>query len=241
MTADDQSSPATTGRFLLRSVQLGTLATVMREGDGAPYASLVPLATDHDGRPILLISDLADHTKNVKADDRVSMLLNGSEGHEDPLAGARLTLQGRLSRSQDPAELRRRYLARHPSASLYADFGDFGFYRLDIEKAHLVAGFGRIHWIDGEKLLVDPPAELVASDADVIAHMNEDHNDAVQLYANRLLDRDGDSWIMTGVDVEGADLRMKDQVARISFNNNVNNSTDVRKELVSLVNKARLS
>ena len=238
MKADDQPSPATTGRFLLRSVQLGTLATLMRGGDGAPYASLVPIATDHDGSPIILISDLADHTKNVKEDDRVSILLNGSEGHEDPLAGARLTLQGRLSRHQDP-ELRRRYLARHPSASLYADFGDFGFYQLDIDKAHLVAGFGRIHWIDGQELLVNPPAELVAADADVIAHMNEDHLDAVQLYANKLLDRDGDGWIMTGVDVEGADLRLKDQIARLPFNTKVNNSTDVRKELVTLVNKAR--
>lgn len=238
MTADDQTSPAAAGRFLLRSVQLGALATLMLDKSGAPYASLVPVATDHDGSPILLISDLADHTKNVKADDRVSLLLNGSEGHDDPLAGARLTLQGQLTRQEDP-ELRRRYLARHPAASLYADFGDFGFYRLHVEKAHLVAGFGRIHWIDGAELLVDPPAELVASDGDVIAHMNEDHQDAVQLYANKLLDLNGDGWVMTGIDVEGADLRMKDQVARLTFNNTVNDSTNVRKELVSLVNQAR--
>jgi putative heme iron utilization protein len=238
MTADDHPSPATTGRFLLRSVPLGALATVMRDGGGAPYASLVPVATDHDGAPILLMSDLADHTKNVHEDDRASLLLNGSEGHEDPLAGARLTLQGRLTRNDDQ-ELRRRYLARHPAASLYADFGDFGFYRLTIEKAHLVAGFGRIHWIEGADLLVTPPDGLSASEVDIVAHMNQDHADAVQLYARALLGRDGEGWIMTGVDAEGADLRMKSQVARLSFDNIVKKSTDVRRELVSLVKQAR--
>ena len=237
---DDQPSPAADGRFLLRSVALGTLATVMRGGEGAPYASLASVATDHDGSPILLISDLADHTKNVKEDDRVSLLLNGSEGHDDPLAGARLTLQGRLTRKDDP-ELRRRYLSRHPASAFYADFGDFGFYHFGIEKAHLVAGFGRIAWIDGGDLLVSPSDALAASDADVVAHMNEDHLDAIQLYANRLLGLEGDDWLMTGIDVEGADLRRGNQVARLTFDNIVNNSTDVRNELVSLVNKSRAS
>ncbi len=238
MTVDDQSSPAATGRFLLRSVPLGMLATVMRDTCGAPYASLTPVATDHDGSPLLLISDLADHTKNIREDNRISLLLNGSEGLEDPLAGARLTLQGQLARQDDP-ELRRRYLARHPAASLYADFGDFGFYRLEIEKAHLVAGFGRIHWMDGDELRVAPADDLTTADADIIAHMNEDHRDAVQLYATKLLGRDGDDWIMTGIDAEGADLRAKSQVTRLTFDTIVNNSTDVRKVLISLVNKAR--
>ncbi|MGI9450426.1 MAG: HugZ family protein [Geminicoccaceae bacterium] len=238
MTADDQSSPATTGRFLLRSVQLGALATVMRDSGGAPYASLVSVATDHDGAPILLISDLADHTKNIREDNRVSLLLNGSEGLADPLAGARLTVQGTLAR-QDDQELRRRYLARHPKASFYADFKDFGFYRLDVEKAHLVAGFGRIHWLPRNDLLISPPDALIACDADVVAHMNDDHSDAVQLYASKLLGQDGDDWLMTGIDAEGADLRNNSQVARLTFDNKVNNSTDVRNELIRSVNIAR--
>lgn len=214
------------------------LATVMRNTNGAPYASLVPVATNHDGAPIILISDLADHTKNIREDDRVSLLLNGSEGHDDPLAGARLTLQGKLGRKDD-AELRRRYLARHPAAALYADFNDFGFYLMEIEKAHLVAGFGRIHWIEGDDLRITTEDALSAADADIVAHMNDDHLDAVQLYANKLLDRDGDGWIMTGIDTEGADLRSRDQVARLIFDNKVNNSTEVRNELVRLVNQAR--
>jgi len=238
MTVDDRPSPATTGRFLLRSVQQGALATVMRDSGGAPYVSLVSVATDHDGAPILLISDLADHTKNIRDDERVSLLLNGSEGLEDPLAGARLTLQGKIAR-RDDQELRRRYLARHPQASVYADFNDFGFYRLDIEKVHLVAGFGRIHWLKADDLLIIAPDALIACDEDVVAHMNEDHSDAVQLYASKLLHRGGDGWLMTGIDMEGADLRNTSQVVRLTFGDKVNNSTDVRKELVKLVNKAR--
>jgi len=212
----------------------------MRGGDGAPYASLTSVATNHDGAPILLISDLADHTKNIKEDSRISLLLNGSEGHDDPLAGARLTLQGRLNR-QDDGELRRRYLARHPSASMYADFNDFGFYLMEIDKAHLVAGFGRIHWLRSDDVLIVPSDELVAADSDIVTHMNDDHLDAIQLYANKLLGQDGEGWIMTGTDSEGIDLRRKDKVIRLKFDNIVKNSTAVRKELVRLVKKARES
>lgn len=240
MTAHDGTPPAETARHIVRSVPLGTLATVMRETGGAPYASLVSVATAHDGTPILLISDLADHTRNVARDDRVSLLLNGSEGHEDPLAGERLTLQGRLMRSDDPV-IRRRYLTRHPKAAMYADFSDFGFHHLTIDKAHLVAGFGRIHWMEGSALVVNPPKALIDAEADIVTHMNEDHRDAIQLYAARLLGRDGGDWLMTGVDVEGCDLRRQDQVARLAFERPVQDSTDVRKQLVTLVNKARNS
>lgn len=238
MTEDQPTRPETTIRHLIRSVAEGGLATVMRDGEGAPYASLVMVATDHDGAPVMLLSDLADHTKNLMRDDRVSLLLNGSREFTDPLAGERVTLQGRLRRSDD-AGARRRYLARHPQAETYVDFADFGFYRLELDKAHLVAGFGRIHWVPGEALMVAPTAELVACEVDVLDHMNQDHRDAIQLCANVLLGRDGDGWVMTGVDVEGADLRRGGEVARLTFDRPVTNGTDVRRELLNLVNRAK--
>ena len=108
-----------------------------------------------------------------------------------------------------------------------------------IEKAHLVAGFGRIHWIDGKDLTVTPPEALVAAEADIVEHMNDDHADAVQLYATRLLGLADGAWRMTGVDCEGADLRKDDSVARLPFEGEITDSTDVRKELIRLVNKAR--
>ena len=238
MTDDHRPGIAAAARHLMRSAPIGSLATVMRDANGAPYASLVAVATDHDGSPILLLSDLADHTKNLKADDRISLLLAGHERHEDPLAGERLSLLGRLARSDAPG-LRQRYLARHPRAAHYAAFGDFSFYRMAVDRAHLVAGFGRIHWIEGEHLRVSPSERLVAAEADIVAHMNDDHADAVQLYASRLLGRDDGDWRMTGVDCEGADLRSGDQVVRLPFGGLVKDGTDVRKELVRLVNKAR--
>ena len=236
MTDDDRTGVS--ARHLLRSAPAGCLATVMREGDGAPYASLVAVASDHDGAPILLLSDLADHTKNAKKDDRISLLLTGGEAHEDPFAGARLSLLGRLERSEADG-VRTRYLARHPRASLYADFADFGFYRVAVDRGHLIAGFGRIDWIAGDALRVQPSSRLVAAEPDIVAHMNDDHADAVRLYATGLLGREDGAWRMTGVDSEGADLRCGDQVARLPFGCTVNDGTDVRKELIRLVNKVR--
>ena len=238
MTDDDLGCPGQAARHLLRSTPFGALATVMREANGAPYASMASIATDLDGAPILLLSDLADHTKNLTLDDRVSLLLIGQGLDEDPMAGERLTLQGRLSRNTAP-QCRQRYLARHPKAALYADFADFGFYLMTIERAHLVAGFGNIHWMAGSRLTIDPPPALAKAEHGVINHMNEDHADAILLYATRLLRRSEGAWRITGVDGEGADLRCQDRVARLPFDGIVANGTDVRKEFVRLVNKAR--
>ncbi|MGI9485102.1 MAG: HugZ family protein [Geminicoccaceae bacterium] len=238
MTDDDRSRINLTARHLLRAAPAGSLATVMRESDGAPYASMVATATDHDGAPILLLSDLADHSKNLKSDDRISLLLTGSKAHEDPLAGERLSLIGSLTRSDAPG-LRQRYLARHQRAAGYAEFADFGFYHMAVDRAHLIAGFGRIQWIEGKDLRIEPSEQLVAAEMDIVAHMNDDHADAVQLYATALLGRGDGDWRMTGVDGEGADLRFQEQVARLPFGSRVADSTGVRKELIRLVNKAR--
>lgn len=238
MTDDDLKAIGQAARQLMRGAAVGSLATVMREAAGAPYASLVATATDHSGAPILLISDLADHTKNLKRDERVSLLLTGDLEREDPLSGERLSLQGTLARDDDP-HLRTRYLARHPGAALYADFGDFGFYRMTVERGHLVAGFGRIHWIDGKALTIPPATQLIEDEAGIVEHMNEDHADALELYATGLLSEINGSWRMTGVDCEGIDLRLDARVARLPFGCRVENGTDVRKELIRLVNKAR--
>src|SRR3954451_17231030 len=145
------STPAATARALLRSRDRATLATSLA---GAPYASLVLAATAADGAPLLLISDLAQHTINIAGDDRMALLFDGTGDLDEPLTGPRVTVLGRAERNTDDA-LRARYLARHPSAALYAGFADFHLYRVAVERAHLVAGFGRIHWIAAEDLL--PP------------------------------------------------------------------------------------
>ena len=204
--ACDAREIGTSIRRLMRRCQRAGLGTL--EASGAPYASLVMVALDQDAAPLLYLSDLADHTRNLKADPRVSLLFDGTLELAIPLAGERATVQGRIAPVAD-ARLLRRYVARQPDAEAYAGFRDFNLYRVAVERAHQVAGFGRIHWVAGEAVTLDRDAvgTLPDAEAGVLAHMNQDHADAVQLYAQRLLGRAGDGWRMTGIDPDGCDLR----------------------------------
>ena len=246
MTAQESSdSPGTIARRVMRAQDRATLATLARPelpDAGAPYASLVLVALDHDASPILLISTLADHTRNIAADPRVSLLFDGTAGLDEPLTGPRVSVQGRAVPTDDQHH-RARFLARHPSAAMYAGFKDFAFYRVEVARAHLVAGFGRIHWIEARDLLFDARrmAALADSEAAIVRHMNEDHADAVDLYAVVLLGRTGEGWQMTGVDPEGADLRHGGDVARLPFDKPVRDAETARAELVRLVKRARQS
>jgi len=141
--------PARQAMAVMQSADRASLATSQ---SGWPFASLVLSALDADGTPLLLISDLAEHAKNIAAEPRVSLLFDGTAGLADPLTGPRVTVLGEAKRSEEPQALRR-FLARHPSAELYAGFKDFHLYRVEVARAHLVAGFGRIHWIEAPELL----------------------------------------------------------------------------------------
>jgi len=216
-------SAAALCRRLVRSAERATLATVAGRGKGGaggpwPYASLVLTACGHDASPLLLVSDLADHTRNLRADPRVSLLFDGTAGLKEPLTGPRLSLQGEARASDDPALLAR-YLRRHPSAEAYAGFRDFHLFRVRPVRAHLVAGFGRIEWLEAADLLFDagPAAELIAAEADIVEDMNTGHADALDLIASRLLGRQGPNWRMTGIDPEGMDLRRGGTLARLDF------------------------
>lgn len=132
-------------RRVVRACRKAVLSTLLAE-DGAPYGSLVTVALDHDLSPILLLSALSDHSRNIAADARVSLLFDGTDGHPNPQTGPRLTLMGRVEKTSDP-RLRARFLARHPGAALYADFADFSFWRVVADRAHFVGGFGRAVWL----------------------------------------------------------------------------------------------
>ena len=226
-------------RDLVRGLDRAALATALPVENGAwPYASLVLVAVDHDLSPILLLSDLAEHTKAIAADGRVSLLFDGTQGLEQPLTGPRVTLVGRAERTADE-RLGRRFLARHPDAGMYAGFKDFSFYRVVVERAHLVAGFGKIRWLNAAELALPVPAGLAESEDGIVRHMNEDHADAVQLYAGKLLGLAGSDWRMTGIDAEGVDLRRAGHVARLAFDTPLSAASEARKVLVALVGKAR--
>jgi hypothetical protein len=236
-----QDTPGRVARRVIREQDRAALATLARgaaPGAGHPYASLVLVAVDHDASPLLLISRLAEHTQNIAADPRVSLLFDGTGGLAEPLTGPRVSLQGRAEATTAPHH-RTRFLARHPGATLYADFKDFAFYRVGVERAHLVAGFGKIHWLEARDVLTDAASALLEREADIVAHMNQDHAEAVQLYATKLLGRAGESWTMTGVDPEGCDLRRGGEVARLWFDAPVHDADAARAELVRQVKRAR--
>lgn len=226
-------------RSLVRGADRATLATAMPK-EGWPYASLVMIACDHEANPLLMISELAEHTQNILSEDRVSLLVDGTAGLENPLTGVRVTLVGRAAKC-DLSDLAARYIARHPDAAMYSEFADFALYRVAVERVHTVAGFGAIHWIDADDFRMAPSSadELREAEADIVSHMNDDHNDAVQLYATVLAGRNGHGWTMTGVDPEGVDLRRGGAVARVDFEQPVINAEQARAALVKLVHKAR--
>jgi putative heme iron utilization protein len=229
-------------KLLLRTVRAGMLATLSAAA-GPPFASLVTVAALPSGKPILLMSQLAAHTRHLAADPRLSLLLPRF-GQGDPLAHPRLTLIGQAVRASEPdirAALRTRFLARHPKAELYADFGDFSFWHIDIEQAHLNGGFARARNFTGAELATDITAasELLAEEAGALAHLNADHADALNKMARAFAGAPDLAWQATGLDPEGLDLAFEDETARVVFPRPIATPNELRMVLVDLAKQAR--
>ena len=233
--------PSRLARSLLRRSRQGALATLMAESHD-PYCSLVNIASHYDASPILLISRLALHTRNILADNRVSLMLDERVAG-DPLEGARIMLAGRAEETTgEQAEiLRQRYLSAHPSAQVFVDFKDFSFFRIAPSGAHLVAGFGRIIDLAPTQFLTDigDAGGLLEAEQGAVEHMNEDHREAMNLYATRLLGADSADWACTGCDPDGMDMQAGNSTLRLDFPERVTNGTELRKMLVRLAGEAR--
>ena len=234
-------NPVKLARSLLRRSRQGALATLMA-GSGDPYCSLVNVASHADGSPILLISQLALHTRNILGDARVSLMLD-ERAAGDPLEGARIMLAGRAepAGAEDAAGLRRRYLNAHPSAQAFVEFKDFSLFRIRPSAAHLVAGFGRIVDLQPAQFLTDlsDATALLEAEQGAVEHMNTDHRDAMGLYATRLLAAAPADWHCTGCDPDGIDMQADDKTLRLDFPERVTNGNELRKMLVKLVGEAR--
>lgn len=226
-------------RAIIRRALKASLATIHRE-TGYPYASLVTIATLMDGTPLTLISSLAEHTRNIEADPRASLLFDETGGLGDPLEGARVSVAGKMAKIEDE-QARRRFLGRHPSAQMYAGFADFAFYAMRMEGAHFVGGFGRIADIPSDRLVTDvsDAGRLIEAEPDIVAHMNEDHADAVSLYATRLLGAEGGDWKLVACDPDGCDLVCGEKGLRLDFPCRVTSPQLARKALVELAERAR--
>src|SRR3981081_1518379 len=233
--------PAKVARSLLRRSRQGALAT-LAAGSGDPYCSLVNTASHADGSPILLISRLALHTRNILADSRVSLMLD-ERAEGDPLEGSRIMLAGRAveAADDDAVILRRRYLNAHPSAETFVNFKDFSFFRIRPNGAHLVAGFGWIVDLKPEQFLTDisDAGALLEAEQGAVEHMNEDHREAMNLYATRLLGAESADWRCTGCDPDGMDMQAGPATLRLDFPERVTSGGELRKMLVRLANEAR--
>ncbi|WP_114943530.1 HugZ family protein [Microvirga calopogonii] len=228
---------------LMRTARSGALATNDQES-GMPFASLVQVGTDIDGSPVILTSQLSVHTRLMEADPRCSLLLS-SIGKGDPLAHPRLTLQAtaeRLDRETDEARnIRRRYLLQHPKAELYVDFPDFSFWRLKVSSGSLNGGFGRAYRMAAGDLLADMSEffDFYEFEAGAIEHMNTEHSDAVALYATQLCGAREGAWRLIGIDPEGIQMALGDDILRLSFPKALSGPHEVRPMLIRLANEAR--
>lgn len=232
-----------TVKTLIRKARFGALAAI-EAGTGHPLASRVALATDLDGTPFILTSTLSGHTSAILETPACSLLV-GEPGKGDPLAHPRTSLfcnAKQISRDSDAhRRLRQRYLARHPKAELYVDFGDFSFFRLELERASLNGGFGKAFSLQRSDLLT----ELGDSDGwldmegGAVAHMNVDHRDAVKLYAEVLCKAGPANWRLAGLDPEGLDLVAGDRTERLWFSQALDDPQQLRAILVELAQTAR--
>jgi hypothetical protein len=232
-------------RTLVYLGRTGTLATPSRKHAGHPFGSLMPYAIDDRGEPVVLISTLAMHTQNLLADPRASLLVTQPGGGGDPLAAGRVTLMGRARRVEDDRapDARAVYLARHPHAEYWVDFGDFGFWRLAVEDVYFVGGFAAMDWVEADAYRAARPDPLADAAASIVEHMNRDHADALLVFARVLARAEAQEASMVGVDRLGFKLRLRrdDRVwsARIAFPREVTSAADSRAVLIEMLREAR--
>lgn len=238
-------NPVSVAKQLLRTTRAGALATIDRN-TGYPFSSLINVATDVDGSPLILVSRLSTHTANIETDPRASVLL-AATGKGDPLAHPRLTVLGTFANvgrnTPEGARVQRRFLSRHSKSRLYAGFGDFTFWRLHVVSAHLNGGFGRAADLTASDIItnVEDAAEIIEIEESAVEHMNADHSDAVRLYATKLLGEADGIWQVSGVDPDGLDLVLGDRTARMPFAERITNGLALRKTLAEWGARARAS
>lgn len=241
-----EPSDAERGRTLLATTSTGALATVALDPAGFPFGSLVAYAVDDLGRPLLCLSDLAEHSRNLAADPRAS-LMAAATGAGDPLALARVTVVGPVVELHDDARdaALRTYLDRHPDA-FYATFADFRLYRLDVASVRYVGGFGRMSWVSADDHAAAEPDPLRPHAAGIVEHMNDDHAEALVLYCRVFGGRAATAEAeMVGVDRYGFTMLARDEGAddrtavRIAFGRSVETAGAVRTAMIDLLREAR--
>ena len=236
-------------RALLESERNGMLCTLSKKFAGWPFGSIAPYALTAAGEPLLFISDIAEHTRNLRADARASLLVQDTNALDDAQAGGRVTMMGYAMPITRPylEDAGARYLDRFPNSASYFEAHDFSLYRIKVTQIRYIGGFGEIYWLNGGDVIesragsmLDPIAPHIEMICD---HMNEDHRDALIAYAAAFAETKADSAEMIAVDSYGFDMiaiRGADHKhIRIDFSSPVATTDEVRAAMVDLVRRAR--
>lgn len=238
-------SHAERARTLLASIRTGALATLATDPAGHPYASFVTYALD-GGHPVFLMSELAEHTRHLRADPRASMLVAESRS-PDPLANGRVTLVGEarcLVDADQRAGARERFLAVHPGAAFYAGFGDFGFWRLEVSSVRYIGGYGRMSWVERDAFLAAEPDPLAGEAESLVVRLNHEHADALVLCCRAFTRaKDASGAVVTGVDRYGFELSVTTgagaRPVRLTWSGAVRTADDVGREVTEQIARAR--
>lgn len=229
------SNAALTARRLLNHQRVGVLSTHSIDVEGYPFGSIAPYTINYDGEPIILISDIAQHTRNIKQNNKVSLTVYETHA-DDPQAGSRLTWIGdAVSVDASDTASRNRYLRYFPSAASYFETHDFSFYRLGLRRARFIGGFGEIYWIEPDKMLLKNPFR--ETERGIIEHMNADHEQALLHYCKVFGAAGVETVTMSGIDSEGFDLFADQRKLRIDFDSPIHTTDEARAALVSLARR----
>jgi len=224
---------------------VATLSTISRRQAGFPFGSLMPYALDGAGRPLFLISNMAMHTQNLKADPRSSLFVSQAAADGDVLGAARVTLVGKVLpvAEEERPEVREIYLRAHPNSQYWVDFSDFGFFRLEPVDVYYVGGFGVMGWVEAAEYALAGPDPLAEAAQGIVEHMNADHADSLVLLARAHTNLEAESAVMTSVDRLGFQLRVQVpggvKGARVAFLREVRTAGETRSVLVEMVQEAR--
>lgn len=226
----------------LRTTQSGVLSTFSAKFEGYPFGSVAPFVLDHSGQPIILISTIAEHTKNILANPKVSLLVFA--GADDLQANARLTLLGEAALAdKEDANLRARYLRYFPQAAGYFDMHDFHFYRIQISHVRYIAGFGKMGWSSQDDFTVSDNSHLAEQESAIIEHMNADHQHSLMAYCQHFHGIAPQSAQMLGIDSDGFDVRVQlenaEKIVRFEFETPIHDATSARAALVAMSKLAK--
>jgi heme iron utilization protein len=229
-------TPGGEARRLLRSKSYGMLATLSKRFSGHPFGSVTPFVLDHEAYPLILISTLAEHTRNLDHDHRLSLLVH--ETGENVQAEARVTLIGHAERMADQEAPKARYVRYFPDATVYFDTHDFFFYRITPTRLRYIGGFGEIHWIASEGYF-PPDNALAQHEEGILRHMNEDHGSNLRDYCRFYRGRKVFDVQMIGIDCDGFDLRGDAERMRFDFDSPVRSPQEARTALVKMAQAAK--